>query len=115
MSKAIDAEAHHAAQLGRLLGALSAFQDDLYGTRYEVVGSARRVLSEHANTLDVPVDEEDGVSCDEAELRTIAEICPMATWHVDDRDDEQRLIAAADFARERLQGYADGDERRDGS
>lgn len=93
----------HANQLGRTLGALRAFQQCLRGGRYTIVGSARRLLSEHADRIEHDVEVETVTRVEEAELRTIEQFCKESLRHFDDGDDQQRLVAAAGFAAERLE------------
>lgn len=93
----------HAGQLGRTLGILKVMQDSEVGKRYAVIGEARRLLSERAESVDreVNVQEFDGIGA--PELRTVARVCSEGTEYFDDRDDKQRLVAVAEFATERLE------------
>lgn len=96
----------HAHQLARCLGALKTLQPDLHGSEYRIVGSARKVLTEHAERIDYEVHPAEFAEVNEPELRSISTFCDSTAERFDG-DDAQRLVAAADIARERLQEVRD--------
>lgn len=96
----------HAHQLARCLGALRALQPDLYGGEYQIVGSARKVLTEHAENIDHEVHPAEFAEVNEPELRSISTFCDSVADRFDG-DDAQRLLGAAEVARDRLEEVRD--------
>lgn len=96
----------HATQLGRAIGALKAFQQDLEGARYRIVGSAIHLLYDHAERIDPEVSVDDIPSADIPELRTLSTFCRGVARHFEARDDQQIVMSTAGFADDRLAALA---------
>lgn len=99
----------HATQLGRAIGALKAFQQDLSGPRYRIVGSAIHLLRGRAERIECEVTVDDIPSADVPELRTISTFCRGVARHFEARDDQQIILSTAGFADDRLQEVHQGD------
>lgn len=107
---------HYARELGRVLGTLGAWQDELRadqspksGRVYRVVGSARQLLHDHAERAEYDVEPECIEAVEAAELKTVSEFCAEAADNFETRDQQQVILGVADLAAARL---AQGGHRR---